>query len=678
MARSSRLSGSSLVKFSVSIVLQPSFARSYPADLDFTYLTLRTRRPAPQQHPNVLPPPPPYQHSSQPSGSHNLSIADLTQNPSSQYNTQPPPAQLHPLPGMSQHGLPHQSPPYVSRERELREIREREMREQEMREQRNREMQQRHQEDLRERDQMLQREQQYQAHAGSTPLHQPVPSNPRLHGPNGLLANGGAGPSQAPQFSMHGQQGEQQRQPPFVQQQVGPPQAPSMQPMFGGPSPMQGQAQLAHGQQPILNDALSYLDQVKVRFSDHPDVYNRFLDIMKDFKSQAIDTPGVIERVSNLFNGHPALIQGFNTFLPPGYRIECGTDDNPDAIRVTTPSGRMTQSLQSGVTRGQIEGTGPASQSMGHLNNFDGSRMGWNRTVGQDGSPRGRPAAMNAYDQATLDRDLESGIHQQEQRGVSSLQNAVSAATNGVSRAALTSPTPQGAFGQAGGLFGQAGDPKRGPVEFNHAISYVNKIKVRLPIVEVTDDHSLTTHSQNRFAQQPEIYKQFLEILQTYQRESKPIQDVYSQVTQLFNAAPDLLEDFKQFLPETAANARAQASARAAAADELLLPTSDLRGASRYNEQIAQAQTPRPAGKMPPMGQFDPPSTSKENKKRRAPVIGGAPIPQLALGEGVAGGRAPAVQVGNAAKVSCTSLLPYILLTILAASEACESATSRD
>ena len=36
-----------------------------------------------------------------------------------------------------------------------------------------------------------------------------------------------------------------------------------------------------------LQDALSYLDLVKVRFVEHPDVYNRFLDIMKDFKSQA-------------------------------------------------------------------------------------------------------------------------------------------------------------------------------------------------------------------------------------------------------------------------------------------------------------------------------------------------------------------------------------------------------
>jgi paired amphipathic helix protein Sin3a len=36
-----------------------------------------------------------------------------------------------------------------------------------------------------------------------------------------------------------------------------------------------------------VKDALSYLDQVKVQFQSQPDVYNHFLDIMKDFKSQA-------------------------------------------------------------------------------------------------------------------------------------------------------------------------------------------------------------------------------------------------------------------------------------------------------------------------------------------------------------------------------------------------------
>jgi paired amphipathic helix protein Sin3a len=34
----------------------------------------------------------------------------------------------------------------------------------------------------------------------------------------------------------------------------------------------------------------------------------------------------VINRVSNLFKGHPDLIVGFNTFLPPGYKIEVERD----------------------------------------------------------------------------------------------------------------------------------------------------------------------------------------------------------------------------------------------------------------------------------------------------------------------------------------------------------------
>ena len=35
-----------------------------------------------------------------------------------------------------------------------------------------------------------------------------------------------------------------------------------------------------------VTDALSYLDAVKMQFQDKPEVYNQFLDIMKDFKSQ--------------------------------------------------------------------------------------------------------------------------------------------------------------------------------------------------------------------------------------------------------------------------------------------------------------------------------------------------------------------------------------------------------
>ena len=96
-----------------------------------------------------------------------------------------------------------------------------------------------------------------------------------------------------------------------------------------------------------------------------------------------------------------------------------------------------------------------------------------------------------------------------------------------------------------------------------------------------------------------------MEILQTYQREQKPIQDVYSQVTTLFHTAPDLLEDFKQFLPESAAHARRmEESANLSAA----LPPAQ------------PGQPAREGPKMPPVGNFAPPaSASKENKKRPRP-----------------------------------------------------------
>ncbi|CAN0292806.1 unnamed protein product, partial [Ectocarpus sp. 12 AP-2014] len=71
-----------------------------------------------------------------------------------------------------------------------------------------------------------------------------------------------------------------------------------------------------------VEDALLYLDQVKIEFGDKPEIYNEFLDIMKNFKAMAIDTPGVIRRVSSLFRGYNKLILGFNTFLPDGYKIE--------------------------------------------------------------------------------------------------------------------------------------------------------------------------------------------------------------------------------------------------------------------------------------------------------------------------------------------------------------------
>uniref|UniRef100_A0AAY4D082 Paired amphipathic helix protein Sin3a n=1 Tax=Denticeps clupeoides TaxID=299321 RepID=A0AAY4D082_9TELE len=206
-----------------------------------------------------------------------------------------------------------------------------------------------------------------------------------------------------------------------------------------------------------VEDALSYLDQVKLQFGSQPQVYNDFLDIMKEFKSQSIDTPGVISRVSQLFKGHPDLIMGFNTFLPPGYKIE--------------------QPLQSPALT-------PSSQP--------------NPSIPPYASPRSPPLQPHTQ--------------------VSSTPNATPLQNNQ-------------------------------PVEFNHAISYVNKIK-------------------NRFQGQPDIYKAFLEILHTYQKEQRNAkeaggnytpalteQEVYAQVARLFKNQEDLLSEFGQFLPDANSSA---------------------------------------------------------------------------------------------------------------------------
>eukprot|EP00878_Enallax_costatus_P007439 GHUV01007791.1.p1 GENE.GHUV01007791.1~~GHUV01007791.1.p1 ORF type:complete len:1062 (+),score=409.26 GHUV01007791.1:105-3290(+) len=83
------------------------------------------------------------------------------------------------------------------------------------------------------------------------------------------------------------------------------------------------------------NDALTYLREVKNRFADKKDVYDTFLEIMKEFKAQRIDTAGVIMRVKELFRGHKELVLGFNTFLPKGYEIQLADvadmDDEPPA-----------------------------------------------------------------------------------------------------------------------------------------------------------------------------------------------------------------------------------------------------------------------------------------------------------------------------------------------------------
>jgi paired amphipathic helix protein Sin3a len=152
------------------------------------------------------------------------------------------------------------------------------------------------------------------------------------------------------------------------------------------------------------------------------------------------------------------------------------------------------------------------NNSMGHTtmprqDTIDQNRQGWMQPHGSVAqySPGRRPANLSTYSQqqgpagdvaydTRHEQEAASAalVHQQEQRGVSQLQNAVSAATNGAAgRGQIMQISPSAGqpatLVQQGGqalLPGQPGDMKRSPVEFNHAISYVNKIKVGLVPLE--------------------------------------------------------------------------------------------------------------------------------------------------------------------------------------------------
>ncbi|RHY29609.1 hypothetical protein DYB32_005013, partial [Aphanomyces invadans] len=262
-----------------------------------------------------------------------------------------------------------------------------------------------------------------------------------------------------------------------------------------------------------VEDALLYLDQVlhplrhfshagqqvKQQFGDQPDVYNQFLDVMKEFKSQTIDTPGVIQRVSELFKGHPTLIFGFNTFLPPGYRIR---PESLDLYTVPQPPPSSAANVPS--TPLQARPGGPPNGNNGTATLPPLSSNG-NTSSSSMSLLRPPPVSIPPSDSAQTNQP-------------SSVKKPSSNSSK-----QLNQQQAQQASAQAKGL------PP--PVEFDHAILYVTTIK-------------------KRFADEPETYKAFLEILHTYQKEQGSIKQVLDQVSFLFRDHPDLLREFTFFLPD--------------------------------------------------------------------------------------------------------------------------------
>ena len=216
-----------------------------------------------------------------------------------------------------------------------------------------------------------------------------------------------------------------------------------------------------------VEDALSYLDNVKNQFSDQPRVYNEFLDIMKEFKSQSTDTPGVIKRVTQLFQGHPDLIIGFNTFLPAGYEIK------ESDIAQSEAAYHLSQVQMSQAPPISSQGTTPPQA-----------------TVAQP------PAILSSSRMPILSNSSAGSLEGEK------IETEAKQLTN------IDSPLPcspgvllSGAsgMGQSGAVPHQEQPPQQPRQQFNEAISLIKKIKTR-------------------FSDQPNnsTFKEFLDVLNNY------------------------------------------------------------------------------------------------------------------------------------------------------------------
>lgn len=263
---------------------------------------------------------------------------------------------------------------------------------------------------------------------------------------------------------------------------------------------------IASGSYRPLNviDALAYLDLVKGRFADNPNVYNKFLDIMKDFKSQSIDTPGVIERVSTLFKGHPQLISGFNTFLPAGYRIECSIDPrDPNRIIVTIPNGNKTTSTTS-TTEEMLKMEPQSQQHLLHHDHYYSSsstpstylpplppppQHQQNVTTQSMHNNNNNSALPPPFNTNNRHFNSTSGSaapsihhhphHQQQQQHIANTTpppQSINLPQQQYNPLPLPPPPPLSRH--VSSTSPSPAVDKKPPVEFNHAINYVNRIKV--------------------------------------------------------------------------------------------------------------------------------------------------------------------------------------------------------
>eukprot|EP00171_Calliarthron_tuberculosum_P013046 IDg13046t1 len=316
-----------------------------------------------------------------------------------------------------------------------------------------------------------------------------------------------------------------------------------------------------------VEDALLYLEKVKQVFGEKPDVYNLFLDIMKAFKAQTIDTTEVIVRVSQLFSGHEKLILGFNRFLPPGYKILIG-EDEAGGVSTGFEGPKGYSSLPTAAPNNLLQPIAPhpatvpadsaptappahvtTTESKSNLPVAPGSSAAHAAVTAQtvsnidvpDPQPRPPPSPT-----ATPDRLSERAIPIPSSPRSPALNSVASPLLTGVVQDGDTNmadslPSPILPTGSIPGPLEATDEEKsRG---FGEALNFLDNI--------------------SRRTSNPVLFHRFVEITSTFSSGEKSVREFYAAVSDLFDSHRDLLQQFKQFLPlfyTSAANGNSNAA----------------------------------------------------------------------------------------------------------------------
>lgn len=286
-----------------------------------------------------------------------------------------------------------------------------------------------------------------------------------------------------------------------------------------------------------VEDALAYLEKVKAQFSNEVSVYNKFLDIMKDFKAQTIDTTEVIKRVSELFLGHEDLILGFNTFLPPGYKIEVRENRNTGAFNTgfVGPHGHYSElpvfrrpgAPRSGPLRsrsGKKQPTPPPIRSK--------DAKGDITKVAQSSAPptAGPASTKDSKDRCSGMSPSTPTVLPVTLKEVSSSQKPISLKEHEGTK--HFSPAPQKHV------------PQQQPSK--KVESYQGKSS------ELDQVLGFISDIKSRFSDKPQNFEQFLDTFHHFRSERSSIREVYNSVAKLLGPHKDLLVQFGKFIPRFA------------------------------------------------------------------------------------------------------------------------------